>query len=136
MTPEVRLTTPITGYALEQLRTRFLYSVTTKHDVVTSALVTVQMSFETELRAVLVKLTRPAPSTLVTVYPTRRRFLDVDNDMRSNKFLVEPALDALTSLLVPDPYINLFRRHLNSDYPRYRVCALAAVLTLAASQSS
>lgn len=135
MTPETRLTQPFTGYAIEQLRTRFLYAVTTSHEVVSSAKVATQMSFQTELRAVLVKLTTPAPSTLSAVYPTRRRFLDVDIDMRLNKFLIDPALDDLLPLNVPEPYVNLLRRHLNSDYPRYRVCALAAALVLAASQS-
>lgn len=136
MTLEARLALPLKTYALEQLRTRFLYAVTTTHDVTTGAKVATQMSFQTEIRAILVKLTTPSPSTIAAVYPVRRRFLDVDVDIRSNKFLIEPALDDLTPLLVPEPYVNLLRRYLGSDYPRYRVCAVAALLVLAASQSS
>lgn len=134
MTIEATLTSPLEDYALEQLRARFIHSVTTTHDAVVGAKVAVQMAFATEIRATLVKLMAPEPSTLAAVFPARRRFLDVDVDLRSNKFLIEPALDSLSSLLVPEPYVNLLRRYLGSDYPRYRVCAVAATLCLAARQ--
>jgi hypothetical protein len=136
VTLEARLALSFSDYALEQLRTRFLYAVTTSHAVATSARVAVQMAFGTEIKAILMKLTTPSPSVLAEVITVRRRFLDVDNDMRGNSFLYEPALTSLTPLNVPDPYVNLLRRHLGSDYPRYRICGTAALLCLAATQSS
>lgn len=132
---EARLQLPFSQYALEQLRTRFLFFLTSDHDVPTSAKVAVQMAFSTEIKATLVKLATPLPSVLATVYSTRRRFLDVDVDMRKFSFLVEPALTDLNNLKVPDPYVNLLRRHLGSDYPRYRIAGVAALLCLAATQS-
>jgi len=135
VTLEARLQLPFTQYALEQLRARALYFLTTDHDVSIGSKVAVQMAFSTEIKATLVKLATPTPSVIAAVYPTRRRFLDVDIDMRKFSFLVEPALTDLNGLKVPDPYVNLLRRHLGSDYPRYRIAGVAALLCLAATQS-
>lgn len=129
---DVLLVRPLSDYALEQLRRRFLHSVTTTRDVATGASVAVQMAHGTEVRAVLAKLGAPAPGLLTTLIPSRRRFLDVDADLQATRFLLEPALDGLTPA-VPLGYVSLFRRHLASDYPRYRVCAVAALLCAAAA---
>lgn len=122
-------------YGIEQLRTRFLFSVVDSRSVADGVLVAAQMAVETEIGVVLTKVIMPSPSVPGAVVASRRRFLDVDKDLRANRFLIEPALDDLTRLGAPEPYVGLFRRHLASDYPRYRVCATAAVLSLAAALS-
>lgn len=132
MTIEARLVEPFDNYALEQLRTRFLFSAVSTHLPADGAKVAVQMSFDTEVGKVLVKLTTVSPSVLKTTVATRRRFLEVDNDLRAYKFLLQPALDALSELLVPVPYVNFLSRHMSSSYPRYRVSATATLLCLAA----
>ncbi len=132
---EIALELPLVPYGLEQLRTRFLFSVVDSRNVREGALVAAQMAFETEIGVILTKMITPSPSVSGTVVASRRRFLDVDMDLRANRFLVEPALDDLRGLGAPDPYVGLLRRHLSSDYPRYRVCATAATLSFAAALS-
>jgi hypothetical protein len=132
---ETRLASPFLDYPLEQLRARFLFAVTSNHDNIKSARVAVQMAFDTEIGAIVRKLAMALPSTLAEVIDTRQRFLDVDVSLRQNRFLVEPALASLSALFIPVPYVNLLRRHLGSDYPRYRVCGVAALLCLAATAS-
>lgn len=132
---EIVLGFSLVPYGLEQLRTRFLFSVVDSRSAREGALVAAQMAFETEIGVILTKMIAPSPSVSSTVVASRRRFLDVDMDLRANKFLVEPALDDLRGLGAPDPYVGLLRRHLSSDYPRYRVCATAATLSFAAALS-
>lgn len=122
-------------YGIEQLRTRFLFSVVNSRSATEGAVVAAQMAFETEIGVILTKMTAPSPSVPGTIVASRRRFLDVDFDLRSNRFLIEPALDDLHGLGAPEPYVGLLRRHLSGDYPRYRVCATAAVLSFAAALS-
>ena len=132
---EVALARVLGPYGIEQLRTRFLFSVVDSRNVSDGVLVAAQMALETEIGVILTKVIAPSPSVRGTVITSRRRFLDVDNDLRANRFLIEPALDDLSGLGAPDPYVGLLRRHLAGDYPRYRVCATAAVLSLAAALS-
>jgi hypothetical protein len=132
---EVALERPLAPYGIEQLRTRFLFSVVGSRNAREGAVVAAQMAFETEIGVILVKMTAPSPSIPGTVVASRRRFLDVDLDLRANRFLFEPALDDLRGLGAPEPYVGLLRRHLSGDYPRYRVCATAAILSLAAALS-
>lgn len=132
---EIALGIPLAPYGIEQLRTRFLFSVVDSRDPREGALVAAQMALETEIGVILTKMIAPSPSVPGTVVASRRRFLDVDLDLRANRFLIEPALDDLLGLGAPDPYVGLLRRHLSGDYPRYRVCATAAVLSLAAALS-
>jgi hypothetical protein len=132
---EAALARPLAAYGIEQLRTRFLFSVVSSRSPAEGAIVTAQMSLETEIGVILTKVISPSPSVPGTVISTRRRFLDVDKDLRSNRFLIEPALDDLLALRAPEPYVGLVRRHLASDYARYRVCATAALLSFAAALS-
>lgn len=132
---EDALRRPLVPYGIEQLRTRFLFSVVENRNTQEGALVAAQMAFETEIGVILTKMITPSPSVLGVVIASRRRFLDVDLDLRANRFLIEPALDDLLGLGALEPYVGLFRRHLSGDYPRYRVCAIAAVLSLAAALS-
>ncbi len=132
---EVILERPLIPYGIEQLRTRFLFSVVDSRSTREGAVVTAQMAFETEIGVILVKVTTPSPSVPGTVVASRRRFLDIDLDLRTNRFLFEPALDDLRGLGAPDPYVEFLRRHLSDGYPRYRVCATAAILSLAAALS-
>lgn len=132
---EAALGVPLAPYGIEQLRARFLFSVVDNRSSVDGALVAAQMAFETEIGVILTKMIAPSPSVPSTVVASRRRFLDVDKDLRANRFLIEPSLDDLEGLGAPTPYVDLIRRHLAGDYPRYRVCATAALLSLAAALS-
>lgn len=132
---EAALARPLAPYGIEQLRARFLFSVVDSRSAAEGALVAAQMAFETEIGVILTKMIAPSPSVPGTVVESRRRFLDVDRDLRANRFLIEPALDDLLGLRAPEPYVGLIRRHLSVDYPRYRVCATAALLSLAAALS-
>ncbi len=132
---EVALARVLGPYSLEQLRTRFLFSVVDSRNIADGVLVAAQMAIETEIGVILTKVISPSPSVPGTVVASRRRFLDVDKDLRANRFLIEPALDALASLGAPEPYVSLLRRHLAGDYSRYRVCATAAALSFAAALS-
>lgn len=132
---EAALARPLAPYGTEQLRLRFLFTVVTSRSPAEGVLVATQMSQETEAGVILAKVIRPSPSVPGTVVASRRRFLDVDVDLRVNRFLIEPALDGLSSLGAPDPYVGLIRRHLAADYARYRVCAVAVLLSLAAALS-
>lgn len=129
---EIILERPLAPYGIEQLRTRFLFSVVDSRSMRDGAVVAAQMAFETEIGVILTKMTAPSPSVPGTVVASRRRFLDIDLNLRANRFLIEPALDDLLGLGAPEPYVGLLRRHLSGDYPRYRVCAAAALLSLAA----
>ena len=132
---EVALGRPLAPYGAEQLRNRLLFSVVSNRDLIEGALVVAQMTQETEARVVLAKVITLSPSALGARVPSRRRFLDVDKDLRANQFLVEPALSDLLGLGAPGPYVDLVRRHLAGDYARYRVCATAVLLSLAAALS-
>lgn len=132
---ETALARPLSAYGIEQLRARFLFSVVTSRSVADASIVAAQMAFETEIGVILKKIISSSPSVPGTLVATRRRFIDVDKDLRSNRFLIEPALDDLLNLRAPEPYVSLLRRHLAGDYARYRVCATAALLSLAAALS-
>lgn len=129
---ELRLLKPFDDYALEQLRQRFLFSLTSPADMKKSARALFQMAYETEVGVVLAKMIPLPASVPESNVCERRRFRDIDKDMQLHRFLVVPALDALEETPnMPAPYMDLIRRYATADYPRYRVCALAAALCLA-----
>jgi hypothetical protein len=129
---EAALQQPMATYALEQLRQRFLFSLTTTHDLVRGARVALQMAFETEIGAILYKLIDLPPGVLESNVCERRRFLEIDGDMRLNRYLIKPALDSLSTIqTIPEPYVNFLRFYAIAQYPRYRTCTLAAALCLA-----
>ena len=127
---ESKLLLPLPSYPLEQLRLRFLYAVTNSYDTVKSARAVAQMAFETEIGAALAKLIELPPEVATSRVCTRRKFLEIDTDMQRFSFLFSPALNAATFL--PDSYVQLFRWHLSQPYAKYRVCATAALLCMAA----
>ena len=131
---ERELLIPFEEYALEQLRARLFFAVTTNHDKTLSARAIFQMALETELN-VSVRRSILVPSEITdTKVCERRRYLDIDRDMQSFKFLIEPALQVLQEKnYLPEPYVRLLRTHLASPYARYRVCAMAAAIVLAAN---
>lgn len=132
---ETKLLRPLPYYALEQLRLRFLFAVTTTHDGLKGARAVLQMAFDTEVGAVLAKSITLAPDVLASTVCERRRFLDIDIDMRLFGFLIEPALTAAEdNAVLPAAYLRLIRAHLQSPYARYRVCAIAGLLCLATAQ--
>jgi hypothetical protein len=90
------------------------------------------MTFETEIGVALAKLITILPEEKAAIVCEARRYLDIDADMRAFSFLVDAALDALEAAQsLPVSYVNLLRAHFAAPYPRYRVCALAALLCLA-----
>lgn len=130
---ELRLRTPLPTYGLESLRQRFMFFVTNSHEPVKSARVVLQMAFETEMKATLVKLIDLPADVMRSNVCQRRGFIPIDRDMAAMRFLVEPALNELAAVPnVPVEYVDLIRRYAISDYPRYRVCAIADALCLAA----
>lgn len=134
---ETKLATPFNSPVLELLRATFIRSVVSVPDAAQGARAILQMSFETEVGTILVKLVDLVPGVLSSTVCPRRHFLDVDLAVRANRHLLEPALAALGGLAspVPDVYVQFIRRHLAADYARYRVCAVAALLVLAAALS-
>lgn len=129
---EVKLLTPMATYALEQFRQRFLFMLTDTHDAIKSARVLFQMAFETEISAVLVKLIDLPVDVPRSKVCERRRFLAIDQDVRLQRYLIGPMLNEMTSNpAIPAAYTEMIERYIVSDYPRYRVCALAAAICLA-----
>lgn len=129
---EVRLLAPFTNYALEQLRLRFMFALVAPSNPKKAARVLFQMPYETEIGAVLTKMIPLPASISESNVCERRRFVDIDKDVQLHRFLVGPALDALEETPnMPAPYMDLIRRYATSDYPRYRVSALAGALCLA-----
>ncbi len=126
---EMKLLAPCPTYALEQLRQRFLFAVTTTHDLVQSARAVLQMAFETEVGTILVKQVTLASDVMSSVVCVRRHYIDVDQDMRLQRYLVNPAFDDLAKLPgMPQPYVDFLARYVMSDYPRYRMSAIAGAL--------
>lgn len=131
---EEKLLLPLQDYALEQLRGRFMATVTTGGIPERAARAVLQMAMETELRLVLAKMVEVAPDVAESNVCERRRYLNIDIDMRRHRYLVQPAYTALAKVsAVPAPYVDLIRRYGGSAYPRYRVSSLAATLCLAAA---
>lgn len=130
---ELRLVQPFTSYALEQLRVRFLYAVTTNHDATRGARTTAQLAFETEIGVAIAKMVKLPPEVATSRVSTRRRYTEIDADMAQFRFLVGAGLNAARALaFMPSSYFDLFQTHLSSSYARYRVCAIAAFLCAAA----
>lgn len=119
-------------YALESLRQRFLFVVVDDHSTKAGVRATLQMAVDTELRVALLKMFELAVDVVDSNVCQRRRYLDVDRDMKLMRFLVGPALDELAAVpSVPVQYVDLVRRYATADYPRYRMSAIAATLCLA-----
>jgi len=131
---ELQTLQPIPTYALEQLRQRLLFALTTSRSPTTSARVLLQMVTETEIGVALQKIVAFPPDVASVVVCERRRYVDVDFDMRLQGYLVNPALAALAGYVsIPAPYVDLVALYANSDYPRYRVSALAAAVCMGAA---
>lgn len=129
---ESRMLQPLPTYALESLRLRFMFSAVENASSIKGARSTLQMAFETEMRVALVKMIELSAGVLESKVCERRRFIDIDRDMQRMRFLIGPALDELANVsTVPTQYVDLIRRFVIADYPRYRVCAIAATLCLA-----
>lgn len=129
---EARMVKPLPTYGLESLRLRFLYTVADNHAMEKAARATLQMAFETELSAIVAKFVTLGSDVMRSKICERRSFLSIDRDMAMMRFLVEPAMDELADVpQMPAPYVDLLRRYIASDYPRYRMCAMATSLCLA-----
>jgi hypothetical protein len=131
---ETALLQPFTDDALEALRSRLFYAVTSDHVDAESARAIVQMAYETEVGASLTRVVAIAPGIAEELVPTRRRFLSIDADMVSFAFLYDPALAALRSLeVLPTPYVVFLESYVRATTPRYRMCGLSALLCFAAA---
>jgi hypothetical protein len=131
---EMRLQHALSVYPIDQLRLRMLHTLTETHDTVQSARVMVQVVCETELRAVLTKVANVTSDVNASKVCSRRKYIDVDADLRRHNYLVGPAVSALRSLPnLPAPYVDLVTRYLGSHYAKYRVSALAAAVCLTAA---
>lgn len=128
---EMKILRQLPHYAIEQLRTRFLHAITTNHDLRKGARALAQMAYETEIGAAIFKVV-PVPAEIpMSNVCERRRYLDIDVDMKKYFFLLGPALQDLRDEgILPDSYVRLFETHLASPYARYRVCAMAALLLI------
>lgn len=131
---EARLSAALPAYALECLRQRMLHVATTARSPRKGARVLLQMTGETELRAIVAKMVPLPPGIAASIVCERRRFVEIDADMRPTRFLVGPALVDLEGIReIPPAYVDLLRRYASSRSPRHRVCALATTLVLAAA---
>ena len=129
---ELQLLQPMPDYALEQLRQRFLFSLTTNHAPTVSARALLQMAFETEIGTILVKLITLPADAMGSNVCQRRLFIDIDSDMQLQGYLVSPAFASLSNIAgIPTAYVDFLKLYASSDSPRYRVCSLAALLCLA-----
>jgi len=129
---EVLLLQPMATYPLEQLRQRFMFALTTNHDRIKGARVCLQMAFEIDTRSYLNKLIDLPLEVPQSKVCERRRFLDIDKDMRLQRYLVGPAIESLATIpAIPVSYVELIRRYAMANYARYRTCALAAALCTA-----
>ena len=129
---EIKLLEPMATYPLEQLRQRFLYTLTTTHAFIKGARVLFQMAFEIDTRSILNKLVQLPLEVIKSKVCERRRFIEIDHEMRLQRYLIGPALESLAEIpTVPVAYVELLRRYAVADYARYRTCALAAALCMA-----
>lgn len=129
---ETKLLTPLSTYGLETLRQRALFTFTTDHAPKLSARVILQMAYETELRTVIDRLLVPPAGLAEAMVCTRRRFIDIDSDLQYHRYLIGPAFKELQARPpLPPEYLNLVRGYLSMRYPRFRVCAVAALVSLA-----
>jgi len=131
---ETALATSFSDEALEALRARFLYAVTSDHIVAASVRAAVQMAYETELSAALSKRIALYPGIADELVATRRKFLAIDQDMASFRFLSAPALTAALTLdILPGSYMRFLEGYIQAPDPRYRMCGLAVLLCYAAA---
>lgn len=131
---EEKLLLPSTDYAIDMLRQRFLFALTDDHFLTRSARVLVQTVLETEMKVLFTKLVTFAPNIADSHVCQRRRYLDIDADMKKFAFLLEPALVALAAH-IPESYVRLLRRYLASEYARYRVSATSALICFAVTSA-
>lgn len=126
---ELKLLRTLPIYALEQLRARFLHTVTTSSDSRQAARRVFQMAFETEIGVAIAKIVSILPDQRDALVCPARRYLEIDGDMAPFSFLYAPALDVIEQNgFLPLYYVNLFRAHIGSPYARYRMCGVAALL--------
>lgn len=129
---EASLLLPFDTYALEQLRLRFLYTLTTTHNSVKGARVLLQMSFETEVGTILTKMIETPADLFSYKICERRRFIPVDQDMHLQRYLIGPGLRDVEQIPgMPASYMEFLTRYLVSDYPRYRMSAIATAICVA-----
>jgi hypothetical protein len=104
---EQALLVPFTNPALEELRSRFLHVVTSDRNSSAAVRAVVQMAYETELSAALSQTIAQVPGIAEAWISTRRRFLEIDNDMAPFNYLYDPALDAVEALaILPSSYVH------------------------------
>lgn len=129
---ETLLLSPFQTASLEQLRAMTLQFSVSQVAANKAARAVLQMAFETELSAVIADYVPTSDDVIQSLLCTRRKYLDIDQDLKSVAFLIDPALQALKSAgVLPDEYLRLFNSHINNTQPKYRVCAICALVCYA-----
>lgn len=132
---ELKLRQDFPGYNLNTLRKLFLQYLTSDRDPIKSYRVAVQMAYDTELACVTRGFAPPVVLVLSVVIDTRRRYLDVDNDLKTARFLFTVAIqEALAAKLLTPPYATLIQSRLQSPFVKTRINALATLLVVVAAQ--
>jgi hypothetical protein len=132
---ELKLRQDFPGYNLNTLRKLFLQYLTSDRDPIKSYRVAVQMAYDTELACVMRGFAPPVALVLSVVVDTRRRYLDVDNDLKTTRFLFGAAVqEAVAAKLLTPPYATLIQGRMQSVFVKTRVNAVATLLVIVAAQ--
>jgi hypothetical protein len=92
------------------------------------------MAFQTEIGAAIRALVPLSPDVLTSNVCERRSFIDVDADLTSYSFIIDAAVQSVRRAgFLPASYVQMFEAYLEKPYPKYRVCALAALLCISAA---
>lgn len=132
---ELKLRQDFPGYNLNTLRKLFLQYLTIDRDPAKSYRVAVQMAYDTELACVTRGFAPPVDLVLSVVVDTRRRYLDIDNDLKTTRFLFGAAIqEAVAAKLLTPPYATLIQGRMQSSFVKTRVNAVATLLVIVAAQ--
>lgn len=130
---EQRLLVALPAPSLDLLRLHLLQAATETRDPVKGARTVVQLAFETELRVYLNEVIVVPEAVLDARVCERRRYLEIDGDMRRVAYLYERGIgEAIAHQVVSRAYADGVRvKLLSGKDPRTRMSALAVLLCLA-----
>lgn len=123
---------PFVSKDLEELRALLCKYSTSPYAGNKAARAILQMAHETELSNIIEEYAPITDAIINSNLCNRNRYLDIDKSLRTKNYLYASVMDTLALHgVMPLPYKNLFLRHLNSDYPKYRIAAVSAVICYA-----
>ena len=130
---ETKIGKPLPTLSLDTLRRYFLQSVVSDRDSLKGARVTVQLGFVTTLQVLLSSVLVP-PNVVESNVCTRRKYMDIDKDMKARNYLYDNAVtDAIARGVISATYGRTISNDLNGSSPRTRVAAIAVLLILSAN---